>query len=169
MVAPEVSLALATLQALTELPVGQPVPPPPQPVRVQRADPEAMPSHLGAGAAGMPFVPGMAAQRGPDRPTLVPATDPGIEISLSHEELAWLEQPARPAPLHPQLAGGSVGPDSSPTDLVRRPGLGVPGVADSGPTSHVSPATWSEEADTRDDFIGVGGDAHAAVSSVSEV
>ena len=165
-VAPEVSLALATVQALTELPVGQPVPPPPQPVRVQRADPELKPPQQVAGAPGMPHVPGLAAQRGPDRPTLVPATDPGIEISLSQEELSWLEQPARPAPLHPHQAAGVVQYDREATDLMQGPTLGDAGAAADG---HASPATWSEEADTRDDLIGVGPDAPTAVAEVSEV
>jgi len=177
-VAPEVSLALAAVQALTDLPVGQPVPPPPQPVRVQRAEPEAKVTGPVVGPPMMPHVPGLDAQRGPDRPTLVPATDPGIEISLSEEELAWLEQPARPAPLAPRnvrvpppQAEVSDEPEFRPTDLTRRLPFGEiqPGFPTGEPTAHTPPATWSEDADTRDVWLDDGTDPHGALSTAAEV
>jgi len=89
LVPPEVSLALASVKALTDLPLGQPVPAPPEPVRVHRAEPEPV----------VAPVPPPRPERGPDRPTLVPPTDPGIEITLSDAELAWLEDPPTPAPV----------------------------------------------------------------------
>jgi hypothetical protein len=89
LVAPEVSLALAAVKALTDLPLGQPVPAPPEPVRVHRVEPEPTPVAVVAAHD----------DRAPDRPTLVPRTDPGIEISLSDDELRWLEDPPTPAPL----------------------------------------------------------------------
>lgn len=100
LVAPEVSLALASVQALTDLPLGQPVPAPPEPTRVHRVESEAVPA-----PAPLPQVePG----HGPDRPTLVPRTDPGIEISLSDAELAWLDDPPTPAPVRGPHGGGPV-------------------------------------------------------------
>lgn len=80
LVEPELSLALAVVRALTRLPVGHPIPDPPTPVRVERA---VLPS---------PASPAHDSE--PDRPTLVPATDPGIEISLSDADLAWLDEPS---------------------------------------------------------------------------
>jgi len=171
LVAPEVSLALATVQALTDLPLGQPVPPPPKPVRVQRAEAEPALATPVVGPPMLPHVPGLDAQRGPDRPTLVPATDPGIEISLSDEELAWLEQPARPAPLSPHgidlppnVTALSSEQERRPTDLTRRPPMGEPTFPVSDPSLRTPPATWSEDADTGDVWLDDGTDPHGALS-----
>jgi len=101
LVPPEVSLALESVKSLTDLPLGQPVPAPPEPVRVQRVESEASGAAVEHGGAG----------RGPDRPTLVPRTDPGIEITLSDDELAWLEHPPTPAPAVPGPVVAEVHPD----------------------------------------------------------
>ncbi|MBO86380.1 MAG: hypothetical protein CL927_13565 [Deltaproteobacteria bacterium] len=101
LVAPEESLALASVKALTDLPLGQPVPAPSEPARVQRVESDA-----GAYAAAP-----VAASRGPERPTLVPPTDPGIEITLSDDELAWLEHPPTPAPVPAAPILAEVHPD----------------------------------------------------------
>lgn len=109
LVPPEVSLALGVVQSLTDLPLGQPVPAPPEPVRVHRAEPEVLAAP-----------PQLEVEQDPDRPTLVPRTDPGIEISLSDAELAWLEDPPTPAPVvgPPMLAetGGESREDRSWSD-----------------------------------------------------
>ena len=116
LVAPEVSLALASVQALTDLPLGQPVPPPPEPVRVQRVESDTA-SVVPAAAVG---------QRGPSRPTLVPPTDPGIEITLSDDELAWLEHPPTPAPV-----------------------VATPNLAEVHPDPAWAEDTWSDRVDAR--------------------
>ncbi len=101
LVPPEVSLALESVKSLTDLPLGQPVPAPPEPVRVQRVESEGGRASGAHGGTG----------RGADRPTLVPRTDHGIEITLSDDELAWLEHPPTPAPAVPGPAVAEVHPD----------------------------------------------------------
>ena len=101
LVPPEVSLALESVKSLTDLPLGQPVPPPPEPVRVQRVESDGSGASAEHGGGG----------RDPDRPTLVPRTDHGIEITLSDDELAWLEHPPTPAPAVPGPVVAEVHPD----------------------------------------------------------
>ncbi len=132
LVNPEVSLALAVLQSLTDLPVGQPVPPPPEPVRVQRVAAEAPAPKVVA-----PVDPD------PDRPTLVPATDPGIEISLTDDELRWLDHPDTPAPVR-----------SVPLNIHELPAPAATFHLDGPASAEVDADPWSEDGDhfVDDDF-----------------